>query len=153
MAKSPLFCYVSLYNVVAALAVYLCPLWTGSTLCLWVYSNVCWKVWPQVLTTPVSQSLNNFSFYVCQAQKRKLGLLANNDIASTNEQGFGEEKGSDEIAITGRNRGMFIASVLGWHVPGVSSSLLVTLSFISAFVFSCHLFVIQRTQNEHSTRN
>ncbi|KAI3411670.1 CP-type G domain-containing protein [Psidium guajava] len=39
-----------------------------------------------------------------RAQKRKLGLLENNDIASTKEQDFGEEKGSDEIAITGRNR-------------------------------------------------
>lgn len=80
-------------------------------------------------------------------------MLENNDIASTKEQGFGEEKGGDEIANTGKNRGKLIVGVLGGYVPGVSLSLSVTLSYLSAFVVSCHLSFIQRTQKEHSTRN
>lgn len=39
-----------------------------------------------------------------RAQKRKLGLLENDDIALTKEQDLGEEKGGDVIANTGRNR-------------------------------------------------
>lgn len=57
--------------------------------------------------------LNNYGFCVCQAQKRKLGLLENDDIASTKEREFGEEEGNDEVASTGKNRGMLIVSVLG----------------------------------------
>ena len=56
------------------------------------------------------------SFLLFQAQKRKLGLLEDDDISklagtTSAEQSFGEGKGSGNSTGAGKNRGMFRLNV------------------------------------------
>lgn len=56
-------------------------------------------------------------FLLFQAQKRKLGLLEDDDISklaetTSAEQSFGEGKGSGKSTGAGKSRGMFMLNVL-----------------------------------------